>query len=56
MNRLCGRDLAEMQALSFHADGASKGFMQGEPWSLLERLVVVMAQGSLPAVTRERRA
>ena len=41
MNRLGGRDLAEMQALSFHADGASKGFMQGEPWSLLERLVAV---------------
>ena len=56
MNRLGGRDLAEMQALSFHADGASKGFMQGEPWSLLERLVVVMSQGSLPASTRERRA
>ena len=56
MNRLGGRDLAEMQALSFHADGASKGFMQGEPWSLLERLVVVLAQGSLPASTRERRA
>jgi DNA polymerase-3 subunit delta len=56
MNRLGGRDLAEMQALSFHADGASKGFMQGEPWSLLERLVVVMAQGSLPTSTRERRA
>ena len=56
MNRLGGRDLAEMQALSFHADGASKGFMQGEPWSLLERLVVVMAQGSLPVSTRERRA
>ena len=43
MNRLGGWDLAEMQALSFHADGASKGLMQGEPWSLLERLVVVMA-------------
>ena len=56
MNRLGGRDLAEMQALSFHADGASKGFMQGEPWSLLERLVVVMAQGLPPANTRERRA
>ena len=56
INRLGGRDLAEMQALSFHADGASKGFMQGEPWSLLERLVVVMSQGSLPASTRERRA
>ena len=56
MNRLGGRDLAEMQALSFHADGASKGFMQGEPWSLLERLVVVMSQGSLPASTRERSA
>ena len=56
MNRLGGRDLAEMQALSFHADGASKGFMQGEPWSLLERLVVVLAQGSVPASTRERRA
>jgi len=56
MNRLGGRDLAEMQALSFHADGASKGFMQGEPWSLLERLVVVMAQGLPPASARERRA
>ena len=56
MNRLGGRDLAEMQALSFHADGASKGFMQGEPWSLLERLVVVMAQGLPPTSTRERRA
>ena len=56
MNRLGGRDLAEMQALSFHADGASKGFMQGEPWSLLERLVVVMAQGLPPASPRERRA
>ena len=36
MNRLGGRDLAEMQALSFHADGASKGFMQENPgayWS-----------------------
>jgi len=30
--------------------------MQGEPWSLLERLVVVMAQGTPPASTRERRA
>ena len=56
MNRLGGRDLAEMQALSFHADGASKGFMRGEPWSLLERLVVVLAQGSRPASARERRA
>jgi len=45
-----------MQALSFHADGASKGFMQGEPWGLLERLVVVMSQGLPPASTRERRA
>jgi len=54
VNRLGGRDLAEMQALSFQADGASKGFLSGEPWSLLERLVVVMAQG-LPAPTTAER-
>ncbi|MDG2460204.1 MAG: DNA polymerase III subunit delta [Luminiphilus sp.] len=52
--RLSGRDLAEMQALSFQADGASKGFLAGEPWSLLESLMVVMAQG-LPVDSRSER-
>jgi DNA polymerase-3 subunit delta len=56
VNRLGGRDLAEMQALSFQADGASKGFLNGEPWSLLERLVVVMAQGLSTPATIERLA
>jgi DNA polymerase-3 subunit delta len=45
LDRLSRRDLADMQALSFQADGATKGFLLGEPWSLMERLVVVMAQG-----------
>jgi hypothetical protein len=52
--RLTGRDLAEMQALTFQADGASKGFLTGEPWSLLENLVVVMAQG-LPTDSKSQR-
>ena len=48
LNRLSARDLAEMQTLSFQVDGSSKGFLLGEPWSLLERLLIVLAQG-LPA-------
>ena len=56
INRLSGRDLAQMQALSFQVDGASKGFLSGEPWSLLERLVVVMAQGLSGVRTLERLA
>jgi DNA polymerase-3 subunit delta len=56
INRLSGRDLAQMQALSFQVDGASKGFLSGEPWSLLETLVVVMAQGLSDVRTSERLA
>lgn len=56
INRLSGRDLAQMQALSFQVDGASKGFLSGEPWSLLESLVVVMAQGLSGVRTPERLA
>jgi DNA polymerase-3 subunit delta len=54
--RLAGRDLAEMQALTFQADGASKGFLTGEPWSLLENLVVIMAQGLPTDSTSQRLA
>ena len=31
LNRLSGRELAEMQTLSFQVDGSSKGFLLGEP-------------------------
>ena len=55
LNRLSGRDLAEMQTLSFQVDGSSKGFLLGEPWSLLERLLIVLAQG-LADSTRSRLA
>ena len=54
--RLTGRDLAKMQALTFQADGASKGFLTGEPWSLLENLVVIMAQGLPTDSTSQRLA
>ena len=54
LDRLSRRDLADMQALSFQADGATKGFLLGEPWCLMERLVVVMAQGLAPDNTVAR--
>jgi DNA polymerase-3 subunit delta len=55
LKRLSGRDLAKMQALTFQADGSSKGFLTGAPWDLIETLVVVMAQGSgVPASKTER--
>ncbi len=56
LNRLSGRDLAEMQTLSFQVDGSSKGFLLGEPWSLLERLLIVLAQGLPADSTRSRLA
>ena len=56
LNRLNGRDLAEMQTLSFQVDGSSKGFLLGEPWSLLERLLIVLAQGLPADSTRARLA
>ena len=56
LNRLSGRELAEMQTLSFQVDGSSKGFLLGEPWSLLERLLIVMAQGLSTDSTRARLA
>ncbi|MEK9584846.1 MAG: DNA polymerase III subunit delta [Halieaceae bacterium] len=56
LNRLSGRDLAEMQTLSFQVDGSSKGFLMGEPWSLLERLLIVLAQGLPADSTRSRLA
>ena len=56
LNRLSGRELAEMQTLSFQVDGSSKGFLLGEPWSLLERLLIVLAQGLPADSTRSRLA
>lgn len=56
LTRLTGRDLAQLQALSFQADGASKGFSPGSAWDTLERLVVIMAQGVSGAKTVARRA
>ena len=56
LNRLSGRDLAEMQTLSFQVDGSSKGFLLGEPWSLLERLLIILAQGLPADSTRSRLA
>ncbi len=56
LNRLTGRDLAQLQALTFRVDGASKGFLSGSAWDVLERLVVIMAQGAYPATTTGRRA
>ena len=56
LNRLTGRDLAQLQALSFQTDGASKGFLPGIAWDALERLVVIMAQGAPAAKTTVRRA
>ena len=56
LNRLSGRDLAEMQTLSFQVDGSSKGFLLGEPWGLLERLLIVLAQGLPADSTRSRLA
>ena len=56
LNRLTGRDLAQLQALSFQTDGASKGFLPGIAWDTLERLVVIMAQGAPAAKTTARRA
>ncbi len=56
LNRLTGRDLAQLQALSFQTDGASKGFLPGIAWDALERLVVIMAQGAPGAKTTARRA
>jgi DNA polymerase-3 subunit delta len=56
LNRLTGRDLAQLQALSFQTDGASKGFLPGIAWDALERLVVIMAQGAPAAKTTARRA
>ena len=54
LDRLSRRDLADMQALSFQADGATKGFLLGEPWCQMESLVVVMAQGLAPDNTVAR--
>jgi len=56
LNRLTGRDLAQLQALSFQTDGASKGFLPGIAWDTLERLVVIMAQGVSVTNTTARRA
>jgi len=56
LQRLSGRDLAELQALSFEADGTSKGFLLGDAWDVLENLVVLLAQGGAPAKMTERRA
>jgi DNA polymerase-3 subunit delta len=56
LNRLTGSDLAQLQALSFQTDGASKGFLPGIAWDALERLVVIMAQGAPAAKTTVRRA
>ena len=56
LNRLTGRDLAQLQALSFQADGASKGFLAGNPWDVLEQLVLTMAQGGYEATRTARRA
>jgi DNA polymerase III delta subunit len=56
LNRLTGRDLAQLQALSFQADGASKGFLAGNAWDVLEQLVLTMAQGGYEATRTARRA
>jgi len=55
LNRLTGRDLAQLQALSFQADGTSKGFLPGIAWDTLERMVVTLAQGSSVDKTTARR-
>ncbi|MDA8677875.1 DNA polymerase III subunit delta [Luminiphilus sp.] len=55
LKRLSGRDLAKMQALTFQADGSSKGFLTGAPWDLMETLVVVMAQGSGVSASKTER-
>jgi hypothetical protein len=45
-----------LQALSFQADGASKGFLAGNAWDVLEQLVLTMAQGGYEATRTARRA
>jgi DNA polymerase-3 subunit delta len=37
--------IARLQKLAFQADATAKGFEKGNPWDILDQLVVLLAQG-----------